>query len=151
MSFLKDFASAAFTQAGKDIAKRRDEEEEDDGSLASLRAKIDELMQQQQQGGGGGASRVTAGNLLPLQTPDLPTTMLGGGGSPEFTGMRSRFGGSKSGDVSMKALSEGMSGIWEGTRGGENQPMSGILLGQQQGDGTLQGLVELIEKLFKNR
>lgn len=143
MSFLKDFASAAFTQAGKDIAKRRDEEEEDDGSLASLRAKIDALMQQQQQGGAGGASIG--------RTPYLPTTMMGGGGSPEFTGMRSSSGGSKSGDVSMKALSEGMSGIWEGTHGGENQPMSGILLGQQQGDGTLPGLVELIEKLFKNR
>jgi len=145
MSFITDFLSSASTQLGEDISKRK-EEEEDDGSLASLIAAL-EAMSQQQQGGGGGA----AGNLLPLQTPDLPTTMLGGGGSPEFTGMRSRFGGSKSGDVSMKALGQGMSGIWEGTHGGENQPMSGILLGQQQGDGTLQGLVELIEKLFKNR
>jgi hypothetical protein len=142
MAFLKDFASAALTQAGEDIAKRREEEEDDDGSLASLIAALQE-MSQQQQGGAGGASRG--------RTPYLPTTMMGGGGSPGFTGMRISSGGSKSGDVSRKALREGMSGIWEGTQGGENQPISGILLGQQQGTGTLPELAELIEKLFKNR
>ena len=42
MAFLKDFASAALTQAGEDIAKRREEEEDDDGSLASLIAALQE-------------------------------------------------------------------------------------------------------------